>query len=78
LRQATVQEAIEFVAAYSEEKACEPLVKYEVQIRYSNGDKIDATFAEKVAAIDFLEHYKNGNWTPTDESDEEENSEIVE
>ena len=61
---ATVQEAIKFVSAYGETKACEPLVKYEVQIRYSNGDKVDAHFTQKTAVIEFLEHYKAVNWTP--------------
>jgi hypothetical protein len=68
---ATVQEAIEFIGAYSEIKVCEPLVKYEVQIRYSNGDKVDAQFQEKATVIEFLEHYKNVNWTPLKDSEED-------
>jgi hypothetical protein len=66
----TVQEAIEFVAGYGEETACAPLVKYEVQIRYSNEDRVEAQFGEKDAAIEFLEHYLNGNWTPLDDEEQ--------
>jgi hypothetical protein len=69
-----VNDAIQFVAGYSEDEACEPLLKYEVQIRYNNGDKVDAQFNEKAGVIDFLEHYQTGNWTPVAD---EEASDIV-
>lgn len=74
----TVQEAIDFVARYSEEQACYPLLKYEVQIRYSNGDKVDAQFGEKAAMIEFLEHYKSRNWSPIEGDEEEDDQELVE
>jgi hypothetical protein len=75
---ASVQEAIEFVSAYGEEERCEPLAKYEVQIRYNNGDKVDAQFNEKPSAIEFLEHYKSGNWTPMSEGEDDASSDLVE
>jgi hypothetical protein len=70
---ATVREAIEFIAGYSEETPCAPLVKYEVQIRWNNGDKVEAQFQERQAVIEFLEHYQSGNWTPITASNEQAN-----
>lgn len=74
----SVADAIAFVAQYAETAACAPLVKYEVQIRYSNGDKVDAQFNEKAIAIDFLEHYRAVNWTPIEAEDDRANEELVE
>ena len=59
-------EAIEFVRAYDESTDLGPLLKYEVQIRYDNGDRIDAQFQDRLSAIEFLEQYRSGNWTPAD------------
>ena len=75
---ASVREAIAFVSAYGEEEKCEPLAKYEVQIRYNNGDKVDAQFNEKSSVIEFLEHYKSGNWTPVNEGEEDASSDLAE
>ena len=60
----SVHEAISFVENYDETAPAGPLVKYEVLIRYDNGDKIDGEFQDKAATIEFLEAYQNGNWTP--------------
>lgn len=61
---ASVQEAIHFVRAYHEETAPGPLVKYEIQVRYDNGDRVDAQFQRRQDAIEFLDRYSAGNWTP--------------
>lgn len=63
----SVSDAIQFLVGYDESGAAGPLVKYEVQIRYNNGDKIDAEFHEKGMAVDFLKAYLSGNWTPAEE-----------
>lgn len=60
----TVQEAITFIESYSETDATGPLLKYEVLIRYDNGDKIEGEFHDKPATIEFLESYQSGNWAP--------------
>jgi hypothetical protein len=60
----TVGEAIGFVELYDEKAAHGPLVKYEVIIRYDNGDKIDAQFQDRATTISFLQGYESGNWTP--------------
>ncbi|HUQ72240.1 MAG TPA: hypothetical protein VM165_22130 [Planctomycetaceae bacterium] len=60
----TVNEAIAFVDAYDEQAATGPLVKYEVVVRYDNGDKIDAQFQDRSTTVEFLRAYQTGNWTP--------------
>jgi hypothetical protein len=60
----TVAEAIAFVDGYDEASAHGPLMKYEVIIRYDNGDKIEASFEDRATTIEFLGAYESGNWTP--------------
>ena len=67
----SIQAAIEFVESYEETGASDPLHKYEVQIRYDNGDRIEGQFSDKESVIDFLQHYTTGNWTPMDSDGEE-------
>ncbi|HUE16879.1 MAG TPA: hypothetical protein VMR25_22070 [Planctomycetaceae bacterium] len=66
----SVQDAIGVVEKYDESAQPGPLVKYEIQIRYSNGDKVDGDFHDKDAALDFLRTYQGGNWTPIDDPSE--------
>jgi len=35
-----------------------PVLKYEIAVRYSNGDKINAEFENKDDAMKFLNHYE--------------------
>ena len=60
----SVYEAVEFIESYDETAATGPLVKYEIFIRYDNGDKIDGEFHDRATAIEFLRAYQTGNWTP--------------
>jgi hypothetical protein len=60
----TIQEAIAKVESYGEADPHGPLVKYEVLVRYDNGDKIEAAFHDKAATISFLLAFKAGHWTP--------------
>jgi hypothetical protein len=68
----TVDEAISFVDRYDETAATGPLVKYEVLIRYDNGDKIEAQFQDNATTVEFLQAYQTGNWTPVVESSEDD------
>jgi LEA14-like dessication related protein len=52
-----VEDAITFIQAYNEEGVSLPIVRYEVQVIYINGDKISGEFAAKDAAIEFLKSY---------------------
>ncbi len=64
----TVDEAIAFVDGYDETAPTGPLVKYEVLIRYDNGDKIEGEFQDKATTVEFLQAYQTGNWTPAVDS----------
>ena len=54
----SVEEAIAFIEKYNEQSEPQPVVKYEVQVLYSNGDRIEGQFADKRDAIKFLRAYK--------------------
>lgn len=49
-----VREAIAFIETFDESKPCEPFTRYEVGVRYSNGDEIRGQFKDKSAAVAFL------------------------
>lgn len=54
----TIPDAISFLTEYKEEDSCpHPIDHYEIIIRYSTGDKIEASFKNKNAAILFLKNY---------------------
>jgi len=54
----SVEDAIRFVQSYrDEDSAANPVVRYEVQIRYSNGDCITGEFGGKEDAAQFLQGY---------------------
>jgi len=60
---ASIPEAIRFVEA-CRTRGRGPLLRYEIQLRYSNGDRVDAQFAERGAAVGFLQQFEAGLWTP--------------
>ncbi len=60
----SVADAIAYVERYNEAAPTGPLVKYEVVIRYDNGDKIEGQFQDRATTIEFLTAYESGNWTP--------------
>lgn len=53
----SINEAIAFLKKYSEDKPKLPLSKFEIIIKYNNGDKIEASFKDKKDSIKFLEAY---------------------
>lgn len=55
----SIEEAINFIEGYNEKGVANPISRYEVQIHYSNGDKIEAQFNEKDSAIEFLETFQS-------------------
>ncbi|MGL4422305.1 MAG: DNA methylase, partial [Gemmataceae bacterium] len=63
----SVSEAINFVEEYDEAAPTGPLLKYEIVIKYDNGDKIEGQFQDRGTTIEFLAAYKTGNWTPSTE-----------
>jgi hypothetical protein len=51
----TVDEAIQFIQAYDETSSVSTFCRYELNIRYTNGDEVRATFASRLEAVGFLE-----------------------
>jgi len=49
-----VAEAIAFIESFDESRPCEPFTRYEVGVRYSNGDEIRGQFKDKATAVAFL------------------------
>lgn len=49
-----VAEAIAFIESFDESKPSEPFTRYEVGIRYSNGDEVRGQFKDKPTAVAFL------------------------
>jgi hypothetical protein len=60
----SLDQAIQFVACYTEGEAGGPLLRYEIQIRYDNGDRVDGEFRDRQSAIEFLRSFAGGNWLP--------------
>ena len=57
---ASVQKAIEYIEAYNNTVNGKlPLIKYEITIRYNNGDKVEGTFNGKEDTLIFLNSYSS-------------------
>jgi hypothetical protein len=54
----TVVAAIRFIEDYQEKAGEQPIQRYEIRIRYNNGDSIEATFRDKADAVTFLRTYQ--------------------
>lgn len=50
----SIDRAIENLLSYVPPEVCGPINRFELRIVYSNGDKVEAQFANNVDAIDFL------------------------
>ncbi|MFA7236839.1 MAG: hypothetical protein WC058_08245 [Phycisphaeraceae bacterium] len=57
---ATLDQAVAFLTGYDDHDGRKPIQRYEIQIRYSNGDSIEGKFADKQEAIKFLKSYNAG------------------
>lgn len=53
----TVKEAYNYITTYNEDVCNAKLVRYEILLRYNNGDKIEAQFTERQSALKFLMQY---------------------
>jgi hypothetical protein len=54
----TVDDAIKFIERYEEITSKLPIQRYEIRIRYNNGDSVEATFRDKGDAVTFLRTYQ--------------------
>ena len=55
---ATVDEALAYINGYDENGLTGRLLRYEIQIRYNNGNVIEGRFRDKPSAIEFLRGYQ--------------------
>jgi len=53
----TVGDALSFLGGYDTTAQAQPLVKYEIQLRYNNGNRITAEFTDTLSADQFLRGY---------------------
>lgn len=49
-----VDEVVAFIEASDESKSGGPFARYEVGVRYSNGDEVRGQFTDKATAVAFL------------------------
>jgi len=54
----TVDDAIRFIETYDDGGRSRPIERFEIEVRYSNGDTIRGNFRDKPAAIEFLKNYQ--------------------
>jgi hypothetical protein len=54
----SIEEAIKFIENYDEQDSSKSVVKYEIEVRYNNGDRIRGEFEDKEQAIQFLRTYQ--------------------
>jgi len=54
---ATIEDAISYISGHGE-TAGKTFIRYEIQIRYNNGDNIDGAFENKDTAIKFLRTFQ--------------------
>lgn len=57
----SVREAIDFVESYQHDKGNVPVIKYEIVVRYNNGDKVEGVFHSKETTIEFLKTFLSPN-----------------
>ena len=62
----TVKEAIEFIQSNGYNDSNETLIKFEITIRYNNGDRIEASFNEADLAVKFLKQYEEIKLRPAE------------
>jgi hypothetical protein len=55
---ASVDEAIRFIETYADDGRAKPIDRYEIQVRYNNGDAIQGKFHDKPTAVEFLKSYQ--------------------
>lgn len=52
-----IDDAISFIAGYDQAEPASDFVRYELNVRYSNGDEIRASFATRDNAVEFLRSF---------------------
>jgi hypothetical protein len=52
-----VEDAIAFIEGYNHDGGGQSVTRYEVQIKYNNGNTVDGRFGDKASAIEFLKTF---------------------
>lgn len=55
----SIKDAVRFVSDYDQSAPVSDFVRYELNIRYSNGDEVRGTFQKKGTTIEFLRSFEN-------------------
>lgn len=53
----SIEEAIDFIGNYNQRNGDLEILKYEIIVKYNNGDKVEAIINTKESAIEFLESF---------------------
>lgn len=53
-----LDDAIAFVEGYGDDRRTKPVERYEIDVRYKNGDVVRGEFKDKDSAMDFLWGYQ--------------------
>lgn len=65
----SIAEALLFIESFAESSPSGPFVRYEICVRYTNGDEVRGEFQEKRSAMDFLRTFTNsGHQGKSDDS----------
>jgi hypothetical protein len=54
----TIGDAIQFIESYAGDDRAKPIERFEIQVRYNNGDIVSGSFRDKEGAIEFLKSYQ--------------------
>jgi len=49
-----IDDAVKFIETYDENSRAASFQRFEIRVRYNNGNEIEGKFNDKVSAIDFL------------------------
>lgn len=61
----SIERAINFIENYDENDNSDPIIRYEIEIRYNNGDLIKGIFDDKERTIRFLRNYESTEFRPS-------------
>ena len=54
----TIEDAVALIESYDERKQSASFVRYEIHVRYNNGNDVRGEFYDKVSAVEFLRNYQ--------------------
>jgi len=60
----SIEEAIKFIFGYDEAGNSHPVIRYEISVKYNNGDTVVAEFGDKEDGVDFLRQFQGPELTP--------------